>query len=415
MMLSPKRFFESRPKATDQSIHLRPRDDTRRIRKGLVIEVTPTYGRLLCARSFSDTGVYVFFDHNTAVNGTPLHLGDFDLQSAVPVGAEVDFKLTYGFPSKWRSFGTSMAYFCEWISFDATKEVSVLQAELMVTANRPNGLVMTVDGEEQKAVLHPHSWPTGSTIKKLRNGSELETRVNHRFHVMTQPSRTLLSLVRPVPNFLKNKLRRISYICLSAQPLSTTVVCYAHLVGVGGTELLFDSFGTRDDTGDTLPVEIVMDKDIFLSSIGIDKSPKVNLYDVIGRPFQLGCVLNLTSQKHPLRAFCAYICSMPYIPKNPKMNMPRTYTRGVRQAAIRNPVVNAVEKKATPPSPPKNQFVRTHSRRSFYRKFAQRRSMRIAVQSRKRGPCSPYPEQQNAKRKIVDISVTEETFLSEDY
>ena len=95
----------------------RPKEDTKKVRKGLVIEVNENFGRILCSRSFKDHGVFVFFNRDTTVNGTPLHLADADLSTAVPMGAIVDFKLTYDFPSKWRNFKTYMAYYCEWMIF----------------------------------------------------------------------------------------------------------------------------------------------------------------------------------------------------------------------------------------------------------------------------------------------------------
>lgn len=82
-----------------------------------MVHVNDTFGRILCSRSFSDRGAIIFFDRNTVVNGTPLFMCEFPLNAVVPVGVDVDFKLNYEFPSRWRQFGSSMGYYCEWLNY----------------------------------------------------------------------------------------------------------------------------------------------------------------------------------------------------------------------------------------------------------------------------------------------------------
>uniref|UniRef100_A0AC35FTJ0 Uncharacterized protein n=2 Tax=Panagrolaimus sp. PS1159 TaxID=55785 RepID=A0AC35FTJ0_9BILA len=408
-LLSPRRFFESRINQNpNQSLHLRPKDISSKVRKGLVIEVNEQYGRILCSRSFGDLGVFVFFDRNTTVNGASLCLGNVDLMSAVPLGVEIDFKVTFGFPSKWRTFGTYMGYYCESLKYDCTQHVTMFHAELLATETRHDGLVIGYDGLDGKAVIHPHIWPSPNTIRKLYSGAELEPKKNHRFQILTQQSRTLLAVVRPVPSFLKAKLRRMKYIALSAQPLSTTVVCYAYLVGIGPAELLFDSVGVRDDTGDNVPVEIVMDRNLFLSSIGLDKGQgaKVNLIGLIGQAFQLGCVRNLSTQRHPLRAFCAYLCNAGAIPRNPRVHMPRDYSRNLRKASTN---LKALPSPFLEKKPSKLDTSLTH--RSFYRKFYVRRSYRANPRKRAFTPCSPYTDlaakRKNLNESMHDVSLSD--------
>uniref|UniRef100_A0AC34RQH3 Uncharacterized protein n=1 Tax=Panagrolaimus sp. JU765 TaxID=591449 RepID=A0AC34RQH3_9BILA len=146
-MLSPKR---------KQELQSRPRDPTKKVRKGVVIHVSENFGRILCSRSFSDRGAHIFFDRNTVVNGTPLFMSDYSLNTIVPIGVDVDFKLNYEFPSRWRQYGSCMGYYCEWLNFDPEKTPEIICTELLVKTHRQDDCVTATDKNGKIVFIHPH-------------------------------------------------------------------------------------------------------------------------------------------------------------------------------------------------------------------------------------------------------------------